>query len=76
MEAASLLITHSMSTIFDKQKAVTVKNTMESPYTIRKNTVCRILRSDSQAIQVYQISAHGNLLCNSGRKPKSDHSPD
>ena len=38
METASLLISHSMSTIFDKRMAVRVTNTTESPYLIKKHT--------------------------------------
>ena len=37
-ENASLIISHSMSTITDKKIAVRVTNTTESPYTINKNT--------------------------------------
>ena len=37
-EAASLKISHSISTIIDKKIAVRVTNTTESPYTINKNT--------------------------------------
>ena len=37
-EAASLVISHSMSTIFHRKIAVRVTNTTESPYTINKNT--------------------------------------
>ena len=37
-EAASLIISHSMSTIIDRKVAVRVTNTTESPYTINKNT--------------------------------------
>ena len=37
-ETASLLISHSMSTIFDKRIAVRVTNTTESPYLIKKHT--------------------------------------
>ena len=37
-ETASLIISHSMSTIFDRKIAVRVTNTRESPYTINKNT--------------------------------------
>ena len=37
-ETASLLISHSMSTITDKRIAVRVTNTTESPYLIKKNT--------------------------------------
>ena len=37
-EAASLLISHSISTIIDKRIAVGVTNTTESPYLIKKNT--------------------------------------
>ena len=37
-EAASLIISHSMSTIIDKKIAVRVTNTMEAPYTINRNT--------------------------------------
>ena len=36
--AASLIIAHSMSTIFDRKIAVRVTYTTESPYTINKNT--------------------------------------
>ena len=37
-KTAGLLISHSMSTIIDKKIAVTVTNTMESPYLIKKHT--------------------------------------
>ena len=37
-ETASLLISHSMSTIIDKRIAVRVTNTTESPYFIKKHT--------------------------------------
>ena len=37
-EAASLIISHSMSKIIDRKIAVIVTNTTESPYTINKNT--------------------------------------
>ena len=37
-ETASLIISHSMSTITDRKIAVRVNNTTESPYTINKNT--------------------------------------
>ena len=37
-ETASLLISHSMSTIIDKEIAVRVTNTTESPYPIKKHT--------------------------------------
>ena len=36
-ETASLLVSHSMSTIFDKRIAVRVTNTTESPYHIKKH---------------------------------------
>ena len=37
-EAASLILSHSFSTIIDRKIAVRVNNTKESPYTINKNT--------------------------------------
>ena len=37
-EAASLKLSHSMSTIIDRKNAVRVTNRTESPYTINKNT--------------------------------------
>ena len=37
-EAANLIISHSISTIFDSKIAVRLTNTTESPYTINKNT--------------------------------------
>ena len=37
-EAASLIISHSMSTVIDRKIAVRVTNTTESHYTINKNT--------------------------------------
>ena len=37
-EAASLIISHSFSTIIDRKIAVRVTNTTESPHTINKNT--------------------------------------
>ena len=36
-ESSSLLISHSMSTIFDKKLAVRVTNTTETPYFIKRN---------------------------------------
>ena len=50
-ETASLIISHSMSTIIDRKIAVRVTNTME--YNQQKHTNCRIFRSHSGAIQVY-----------------------
>ena len=48
-ETASLLISHSMSTIIDKRIAVRVTNTTESPYLIKKkHTDCRICRVTPQ----------------------------
>ena len=37
-ETASLLISHSISTIIDKRTAVRVRNTTDSPYLVKKNT--------------------------------------
>ena len=37
-DTASLIISHSISTIIDRKIAVRVTNTTESPYTINKNT--------------------------------------
>ena len=37
-ESASLIISHSISTIIDRKIAIRVTNTMVSPYTINKNT--------------------------------------
>ena len=37
-EAASLLLSHSISTLIDKKTAVRITNTTESPYSIKKNT--------------------------------------
>ena len=37
-EAASLIISHSMSTIIDRKIAVRITNTRESPFTINRNT--------------------------------------
>ena len=37
-ETASLIISHSMSTIIDRKMAVRVTNTTESPYTVNKKT--------------------------------------
>ena len=37
-ETASLLISHSKSTTFDKRRAVRLTNTTESPYVIKKHT--------------------------------------
>ena len=39
-EAATLIISHSMSTIIDRKLAVRVTDTTESPHTIKKNTIC------------------------------------
>ena len=37
-EAASLILSQSMSTIIDRKIAVRVTNTTKSPYTVNKNT--------------------------------------
>ena len=37
-EAARLIVSHSISTIIDRKRAVRVNNTTESPHTINKNT--------------------------------------
>ena len=37
-EAASLITSHSISTIIDKKLAVRVTNARESPYSVKKNT--------------------------------------
>ena len=52
-EAASLLISHSMSTIFDRKIAVRVTNTTDSPYTINKNTQIAEFSVLIGAIQVF-----------------------
>ena len=49
-EAASLIISHSMSTIIDKKIAVRVMNTTESPYNQQKHANCRIRRSHPVAV--------------------------
>ena len=52
-DIARVPIFHSISTIDDRKVAVRVTHTNESPYEIGKNyTDCRILRSDSGAIQL------------------------
>ena len=55
-ETASLILSHSVSTISDRNLAVSVTDTTESPHTItnqQEHTNCGILRSHSGAIQVY-----------------------
>ena len=52
-ETASLLISHSLSTNFDKRITVRVTKTTESPYLIKKNTPIGVLRSYSGAIQAH-----------------------
>ena len=53
-ETASLLVSHSMSTIIDKRIAVRVTNTTESPYLNKKtHTDCRILRGYFGAVQAH-----------------------
>ena len=69
-ETASLLISHSVSTLINKKTRVT--KTPESPYLIKKHTVCRALRSHSGAIQVYQTNRYGNPQYDSGRWSRSD----
>ena len=63
-EAASLLISHSISTISDKKTAVRITNTI---FTHEKHTNCRILRSHSGAIQAHPTGGHGNSQYDSGR---------
>ena len=60
-ETASLLISHSMSTIIDKRIAVRVTNTTESPYLIKKHTqIAEFSVVYSGAIQAHQTSRYGN----------------
>ena len=62
-ETASLLISHSMSTIIDKRIAIRVTNTTGSPYLIKNthtHTHCRALRGYFGAIQTHQTSRYGN----------------
>ena len=58
-ETASLLISHSMSTIIDKRIAVRVTNTTESPYLIKKHTPIAKF-SVLGAIQAHQTIGYGN----------------
>ena len=75
-ETASLLISHSMSTIIDKRIAVRVTNTTESPYLI-KNTHrdCRILCGYSGAVQAHQTSRYGNPQYGSTGRSRPDCLP-
>ena len=59
-KTASVILSHSISTIFDRKVAVRVTKTTESPYTINKNTQIAEFSSHSGAIQVYQTGRHGN----------------
>ena len=52
-EAASLIISHSMSTIIDSKIAVRVTNNGITIYNQQNYTNCRIFRTHSGAIQVY-----------------------
>ena len=70
-ERASLLISHSMSTIIDKKEAVRVTSETESPCLNRKNT--KIASSHSGAIQVYQTSGNRFPYYDSGRCFESDY---
>ena len=66
-EAANLLISHSISTITDKETTVRVINTTDSTYAIMKHKDCRSLRSHSRVIQAHQAGGHANHLHDSGR---------
>ena len=62
-EAASLILSHSISTIIDRKIAVRVTNTTESPYSIKKNTQVAefsVVTPDSGANQGHQTGRHGN----------------
>ena len=65
-EAACLLISHPMSTIFDKKIAVRVRKEVTLSNQ-EKQTNCRLLCSYSRAIQVRQAVGHGNLQFDSTR---------
>ena len=53
-ETASLILSHSMSTIIDRKIAVRVNNTTGITFfKEQEHTNCRILRSHSGAVQVY-----------------------
>ena len=52
-EAASLIISHSMSTKIDRKKAVSHQHHGITLYNQQEHTDCRILRSHARAIQVY-----------------------
>ena len=72
-EAVSLLISYWISTLIDKKTAVSNTNTTESPYFIKKNTNCWILRSHSGTIQVHQTGGHGISQYDSGGWSGSDY---
>ena len=68
-ETASLLISHSMSTIIDKRIAVRVTNTTESPYLIKKHTqIAKFSVVTPGAIQAHQTSRYGNPQYDSTRR--------
>ena len=72
-EAESLLISHSMSTIFDKKPGVRVTNTTESSFSIKTKTQNAEF---SVVTQVHQTGGHGNPQYESGRWSESDNSPE
>ena len=54
-ETASLLISHSMSTVIDKRIAVRVTNTTESPYLIKKHTQIADVVTPEQSKQIKPV---------------------
>ena len=72
-EAASLLISHSISTTSDKKTAVRITNTTESSFLIKKNTQIAEISVVTLAIQVHQAGGHGNPQYDSGRLSGSDY---
>ena len=67
-ETSNLMISQSISTIFDQKVTFRLRNTVEISYTIRKITQIAEFSVDiSGAIQFHQISGHGNPQYDSER---------
>ena len=60
-DAASLLLSHSISTFIDRKTAVKVTNTAETPFTINTNTQIAVYSVVTpEESKFFKISRHGN----------------
>ena len=75
-EKTTLLISHSMSTVTNKEVPIRVTNTSESPYTTQEEYPnSRLRRPHSGAIQVHQASRHRSTSNAAELRSRPDNIP-